>query len=367
MPVKVCHITTVHDLSDVRIFYKECRTLKEEGYEVYLVAKNNKDEKIDGINIVALKQTKSRLGRMFISTFSALRKALKTKAKLFHFHDPELIFTGIILRLLGKKVIYDVHEDVAAQILYKDWVGKKFFRRIISFIFSIIEKIGILFFNKVVAAEPETGKKFRKKKTVIIRNFPIYSLIDNVDEIAIRKNKPAIIYVGGLTRVRGIKELISAVQYVSHECELWLLGKWSDDNFKEECAELKGWKKTRYFGFKKPEEVYSYIKNADIGAALMHPYKNYLTNLPVKSFEYMTCKIPILMSNFEYYKKIYQDCALFADPLNPKEIAKSIDFLLENKEIKHKMAANGRKLIEKEYSWEAEKKILIKLYNYLLS
>ena len=32
--------------------------------------------------------------------------ALKEKADVYHFHDPELIFIGIVLRLLDKKVIY---------------------------------------------------------------------------------------------------------------------------------------------------------------------------------------------------------------------------------------------------------------------
>lgn len=48
---KVCHFTSAHDWNDDRIYLKECYSLAQNGYEVYLVAEGT-DKQINGINVV---------------------------------------------------------------------------------------------------------------------------------------------------------------------------------------------------------------------------------------------------------------------------------------------------------------------------
>ncbi|MGC8982027.1 MAG: glycosyltransferase family 1 protein, partial [Minisyncoccia bacterium] len=91
MKAKVCHITTVHSPFDVRIFHKECKTLAKSGYEVYLIAQHDKEEIVDGIHLIPLPIVRSRIRRMIYLPIRALKEALKLKANIYHFHDPELI------------------------------------------------------------------------------------------------------------------------------------------------------------------------------------------------------------------------------------------------------------------------------------
>ena len=114
------------------------------------------------------------------------------------------------------------------------------------------------------------------------------------------------------------------------------------------------------------DEVYQFIHKADVGIALLYPIKNYLTSLPVKAFEYMAAGKPFIMSDFPYWKEMFGECALYADPLNPTEIADKIDKLKNNKTLLSNLGEKGRDLVHSKYSWELEKQKLLNLYKRLL-
>ena len=363
---KICMLTSVHSAFDTRVFHKEAKTLVDAGYDVTLIAQHSKNEIVDGVKIIALPKSRNRFMRIFGLTWQAFYLALRQKAYIYHFHDPELIIIGIVLRLFRKKVIYDVHEDVPKQILNKDWIGNNQIRKFIAFTVNIIEQIGALLFNKIVVATPDIAKRFPKNKTIILRNFPILKLIDGGAMPAnFIKNKSIIIYAGGLTKIRGIKEIIQAMEYIGDRAELWLLGKWQSEKFKKECENLEGWKYIKYLGFKTLEEVYSFMKSSDIGIINFLPVENNLTAGPNKVYEYMACSLPIIMSNFPYWKKVFKWYALFANPYDYKDIAEKILYLLDNPGEAKELSKKGRKLIEEKYTWEAESKKLLGMYKNL--
>jgi len=317
---KICVLTSVHPAFDARIFHKEAKTLVKAGYNVVLIAQHTKEETVDGIRIVPLPKPRSRFERMTKVVWRLFWVALGEKADAYHFHDPALISIGLILKFFGKKVIYDVHEDVSKQILNKDWVGNSVIRKIVSVAFNEFEGFSYIFLNGIVAATPDIARKFSSKKTITLKNLPILELIDRTKPLKVKKQKPIILYPGKLTRIRGVKEIVQAMGFVKDGADLWLLGKWESEKFKKECKALEGWKYTKYLGLKPLEEVYSYMKVADIGVSILYPVRNYLTSLPVKAFEYMACSLPMVMSNFSCWQKIFRECALFVHPYNPEDI-----------------------------------------------
>lgn len=362
---KVCVLTSGHEAFDIRIFYKECKSLFEAGYQVYLVAGSERDAAVDGINIVSVKPGRSRAYRFFVKGLSVLFKAIKLNADIIHFHDPDLIPAGLILKLLGKKVIYDVHEDVPKDILSKEWIGSPVIRRFVSLLFKSFLNFACLFFDGIIAATPGISKGFPTDKTIVLRNVPYVSFIENIEPSPLIKTGFSVIYAGGLSEIRGIRQLIEAAGLLDDSLELWLMGGWEDPVYEKQCAQLAGWKRVRYFGEKTLEDTYSIMKRADIGIVNFLPVPNSVQSLPNKVFEYLACKLPVVMSNFDYWKELFGECAVFADPFDPVSIAKKIRTLLDDRELRMKLVRAGAVLIENEYSWESESKSLIDLYKRL--
>ena len=122
--MKICHLTSVHQDGDIRIFHKECVSLaKDERFDVYLLTINSRTEKINNVQLVSVKsKSKNRFTRILNSSRAVYKKALKLDADIYHFHDPELLPYGLKLIRRGKIVIYDAHEDVPRQILSKHWI-----------------------------------------------------------------------------------------------------------------------------------------------------------------------------------------------------------------------------------------------------
>jgi len=365
--IKVCQITSVHPPLDIRVFYKMSKSLAKAGYDVTLIATNPELEVIEGVRIVPFPVYKNRFKRLLLSPFKMFSLAMKEKAAIYHFHDPELMVTGFLLKLCGKKVIYDVHEDYTKEIFDKYWLKYRSLRKIVSLIYKCIE---ILFtrlcITKVVAVTTDIAAKFPRKKTVVVKNFADLELIASAKPKAEKKEKPIIIYVGGLYRAKGILETVQAIGLTQGKAELWLLGKWGEPGLKEECMRTDGWRYTRYKGVFKPEEVYSYLKIADIAISTQYPVDNFLTALPVKFFEYMACSLPMIISAFPFWVEMFGQCTLFVDPYKPGEIADKIRYLLENPEKGRELGQKGYRLVAEKYNWKSEEKKLLSVYNEML-
>ena len=111
MLAKVCILTTVHQLFDTRIFHKEAKTLVQAGYNVTLIAQHRKNEIVDEVRIIALPKPKNRFFRIFFLTWKAYKIALKQKADIYHFHDPELL--PWMVKLKRKTIILLMYSDIS--------------------------------------------------------------------------------------------------------------------------------------------------------------------------------------------------------------------------------------------------------------
>ena len=228
---KICFLTSVHSVFDIRIFHKEAKTLVGADYDLTLIAQHTKDEVVDGIKIVALPKSKNRLERFFKTDFLLFKKAFHQKANIYHFHDPELILFALALKLFtGAKIIYDVHEDVLLDILSKDWIHM-IIRKLVAISFDRLQKLASRKFDYIITVGDYVKENFKKinPNTGTVKNFPF---LDNF-KIEKTNNIFNIIYVGGLTPERGISQIIKAMEYLPDNAKLMLLGNFSSKSWQK--------------------------------------------------------------------------------------------------------------------------------------
>ena len=358
-------MTSVHPRYDTRIFYKECTSLAKAGYETYLLVADGKgDEVKNNVKIIDIGlREKNRRKRALKTGKNIIKKALEIDADIYHFHDPELLLNINLLLKKNKKVIFDVHEDVPKQILTKGYLNPKF-SKFISKIYEKFEKRKSLKFSAVVCAEPIPAKRFAKinENTVEVRNYPI---LNEFFEINWEKRQNNVCYVGGISIIRGIKEIVKAIEKV--DAELHLAGNFSPEKLKDEISALPGWKKVKFYGYVGRKEIAEILSVSKIGLVLLHPIPKYLEAYPVKMFEYMAAGVPVLASDFDLYKEILDDakCGMTVNPLNPDEIAEVMNKMLADDEILKQMSINGQKAAREKYNWAVEEKKLLKLYEKL--
>lgn len=139
--------------------YSISSALASAGYKVALVAQNSENETVDGVNIIALPEPRNRRQRMVELVFEVLRLARKQKADIYHFHTPELIIVGVILKILGRKVICDVHEDSPKSILPKHYLPK-LSRKFLSFAVGSMEEAASRIFDLVITATDRIQQNF---------------------------------------------------------------------------------------------------------------------------------------------------------------------------------------------------------------
>mgnify|MGYP000122313898 FL=1 len=368
--MKVVHLTTVHPPFDTRIFHKEAKTLAQAGYEVVLIAQHERNEVVDGVKIIALPRPRNRFVRILGLTWQAFRLALRERADVYHFHDPELLPIGVLLKLFtGAKVIYDVHEDVSQQILTKYWIPAPL-RCPVAAVFNAVEKLLARAVDAVAVTTEGIAEKFARFKPVVVHNYPYLGMLPNPSTRCREGKEKILVYVGGISKLRGAIEMVRALEYLNSvwNVRLDFIGKFEPSELEQELQSLPGYRRVRFLGWMQPENVYAHLAKADIGLVCLHPVPRFMVAWPVKLFEYMAAGLPVVASNFPLWKQIVEGnrCGITVDPLDPKAIAQAIEYLLTHPEEARQMGENGRRAVIEKYNWGQEKEKLLNLYEELL-
>ena len=365
----IAHITTVHPLSDPRILRKQCRSLVRAGHDVALIGPGQSSYEEppveEGVRIVKTSYSSSRLGRALMGSVRVWRELVRLRPDLIHAHDPELLPLLLVWKLLHSKsvVVYDAHESLLGQIEGKNYIPALLRPFVRAAAWLALETVARTI-DGVVAATKHIEVGIPARRTCVVQNFPWASSFPDADHDV--DDESYLCYVGGVTKLRGVDEMVQAMRVANTGRKLVVVGQADAEALRimESAKDV-----VDYRGVVDSTEIPAILRGAIGGLVVLHPVSNYKTSQPTKLFEYMASGLPFIASDFRYWKELVGDidAGYFVDPNNVEEIAQTIRTVVTSRANAKLMGARGRHAFESYFSFDSQSIVLNDFMNMLLT
>lgn len=309
-----------------------------------------------------------------------LRQRIECKPDIIHAHDIYTLVAGVALaRKFGAKLVYDAHEYEPCRFAYDDTDDRAqlpmtlendcfpYVNALVTVSKSILKLYEKRFFNHasvVIANAPEIGE-------------PLDRLPGSQDNISIRKrtllgdNDKIIVFTGMVQREgRGVDKVIQALEYLSGYY-LAVMGprQEKDDSWLLSAAKSSG-VSDRIFLLDPVNARDVPVAIESCNAAVV-PFQaeglNHSLAMPNKLFEAAFAGVPLCVSDLPEMRGFVESLGIgrVMDQADPQSIAEAILEVCENPE-RYAPSQEIRKRLQQEYSWAAQKKKLLALYNEVL-
>lgn len=370
MKIKICQFTIAHLLEDERIYHKECKSLLRE-YDVTLVSTSDFSGMREGINVVGLGKPEGFINRLK-RVFTILPVLKRQNCAVYHFHDPELIVTGYLLKkFYGKKVVYDVHEHYTNKMKSKHFGSLNFMKGLIIGIWRRIEIWMANQLDLIVTADTITAKQFRADKTISIGNFPTLEFVqDSVPKNVVAEEDFRVVYLGTIHEQRGLRKCVEAIEKVKYPgIKLHIIGSC---RFPELTELFESSPRVVFHGRIPWEVLNKELAKCHVGLILLQPVSAF-TYIPgeniVKLFEYAGMGIPYLMSDFKLLHMFTEEFGggLTVDPTDTDAIARKIEFLYENPDVYRRLSEEGIRFVQQQFNWDMQEQKLLTAYRGILN
>lgn len=223
----------------------------------------------------------------------------------------------------------------------------------------------------IITVSPHVKDWVSNRTRSNIHVIPNGVAFDEIQSILIRTKDqlkhPAILFVGGLVKVKGIDVLLNAVLIIIKkipDLHIYIAGSGPEESkLKKLVKGLNIEKNVNFLGFISGEKKYAYYKSADI---YVQPSR--YETFGVAVLEAMACGKPVVASNVGGIPFVVEDgkTGLFFECGNIEDLAEKVIILLKNKEMREKMGKEGRERA-KEFTWDRIADKTITLYKAIIS
>jgi starch synthase len=339
----------------------------------------------------AFNDSNSKLKAVFQTLSTCIQMNAKdSHADIVHCHTWYAQFAGIVAKLCyGIPLVITTHSLEPLRPWKREQLGRGYDAS------SWVEKTAIEMADAIIAVSKETKDDVLKyfnvdeNKIKVIYNginlqeYVVTNETSTLKAYGIDQTKPYVLFVGRITRQKGIIHLVNAIKYIDPETQIILCAGAPDTpdiakEMEESVAEVKKTRKNVIWIDKmlNKKEVIQLYSHADVFCcpSIYEPFG-------IINIEAMACKTAVVASAVGGIKEVVvegetgilvpleqQTTAPF-EPVNPdkfsRDLANGINKLINNKALRETMALNGRKRVEDYFDWTAIAKQVENLYESL--
>jgi glycosyltransferase involved in cell wall biosynthesis len=366
-------VSVINDLVTDRRVHKTCVLLTEQGYDVTLVGRVLKnslslDERVYKTHRMKLWFEK---GVAFYVEFTIrlFFFLLKSKASLLVANDLDTLLPNYYFSKRRKiALVYDSHEIFCEVPELQETPFKKK-------IWESLEKSIVPKLKYCITVNKSIANWFNQKYKTdfkVVRNIPDKISVTKIktrQELNLPTDKKIILLQGaGINIQRGAEEALEAMQYVDNAILLIVGGGDAIDNLKLIIKDFKLEEKVKMLPKMKPEELYQYTCNADVGLSLDKATNlNYQLSLPNKLFDYTIAGVPVLASPLTEIKSFIEKykVGICIENHNATHIADKMNYMLTSPD--YILWKANTQIAAQENNWENEKQVWIDLIKKIKS
>jgi len=274
-----------------------------------------------------------------------------------------LVFSAIIPKLFGAKIILDIHDIGPEFYMRKLGVGED---HPVVTIIKFMEKLATRFSDHVITVTDLWRNRLIARSTTpskctTLLNVPDDELFQNLSKNNCKiSNNFNLYYHGSLEELFGVDTLIFAMPTIVEKIQNVKLHIYGGGRLLDDCKEL-----VKKFGINESvcfhnsvpfDELPRILAQADIGIV---PTKGSVFSgeiLAMKSLEYISLGIPIVISKTKGHSYYYDSSMVkFFEPGDKDDLAKAVIDLYTNEAERKMLRTQSRSFIEK-FGWQNTKK-----------
>ena len=299
-------------------------------------------------------------------------KHFKRKYDLVHVHSvPDFeVFAALFVKMMGAKVILDIH-DLVPEFYNSKFGADKSSNMFKAMVF--LEKISCSFADHVIISnhiwfDTVTSRSLSKNKCSVILNYPDQKIFYKRER---KRNdgKFIMVYPGSLNWHQGIDIAVKAFHLISKdvpEAEFHIYGQGPSENeLMMMISDLNLSDRIFMKGLRPIDEIASIVSDCDLGII---PKRNDPFGgeaFSTKSLEFMSLGIPLTISRTKIDQYYFNDSIVkFFEPDNEKDLADMLLALITNTSLREALVKNAFKFIE-DNKWDRKKYIYSNLVDSL--
>lgn len=311
-----------------------------------------------------------RLGWFLVKSAVVLTiEHIKKPYSVVHVHSiPDFeVFSAIVPKLLGAKIILDIH-DIVPELFMKKFNGTK--KSPVFKMLLLVERFSGMFANHVIIANDIWLKRISDRsippsKCSVVMNYPVSDIFGNVKRTREPDGKYLLMYPGTLSHHQGIGTAIAAVNALREEIpeiEFHIYGAGTDENsLHEQVTQLQLEQHVKFFGVLPLEQIAEVMANADVGVEpkLANSFSD--EAFSTKILEFMTLGVPVIASDTSVHKYyITDDVVEYFHAGSVEELVVAIRKLYNEPEFRVKLVERASEYI-KDFSWDKRKGAYLEL------